>query len=323
MKNTVYSHNSRQSRSFTDKSQAYLYLHAHSLFSSLGRLFRNPFTMSMTIVVMAIAISLASGFYLLIANVQQLTRSIESSNQISLFLKSSVGDRAGEQLADEIRKNPRLQQVVFISKAQALKEFKTYSGFGEALDVLESNPLPVVIQILPSHSLDDMQGIESLLAEFNQLPQVDFTQMDMQWVERLQSMMEIMQRGAALLSTLLGFAVLFITGNSIRLELQNRCDEVQIAKLVGATHAFIQRPFLYAGFWLGFLSGILACLLVALMMSVLQQPIERLSFLYDGAFHILYLSFTETMVLLAITSSLGILGAWGVLHYQLKQINPE
>ncbi len=323
MKSNIHSRKNRQNSNFSDKAQAYFHIHAHALFSSLGRLFKNPFTSIMTIVVMAIAISLASGFYLLIVNMQQLTGKIESTQQISLFLKSSVSDKSAKQLAKQIRKNTLLNEVILISKDQALKEFKKYSGFGDALNVLDSNPLPVVLKVSPKNSLDNVYTMEKLITEFNQLPQVDFTQMDMQWLERLQSMMQIMQRGATLLSILLGIAVLFITGNTIRLELQNRRNEVQIAKLVGATHSFIQRPFLYTGFWLGFLSGIAAWLLVSLMIIVLQSPIERLSILYDGAFSVLYLNFTETILLLIMTSCLGILGAWTVLHYQLQQIKPE
>lgn len=323
MKSNTYSQNNRRNSRFSDKVQAYLHIHAHAIFSSLGRLFRSPFTTLMTIVVMAIAISLAAGFYLLIANMQQLTDKIESSQQISLFLKSSVSDEAGKQLAKQIRKNTLLNDVAVISKNQALKEFKKYSGFGDALNVLDKNPLPVVIKVSPKDALNDIRSIENLITEFNQLPQVDFTQMDMQWIERLQSIMQFIQRGAALLSILLGIAVLFITGNTIRLELQNRRDEVQIAKLVGATHSFIQRPFLYTGFWLGFLSGIVAWLLLTIMILVLQSPVERLSILYNSDFKILYLNISESVLLLVIASFLGILGAWGVLHYQLQQIKPD
>jgi cell division transport system permease protein len=323
MKNKTHSRHNRQSTAFLDKFQAYIHIHLHALFSSLGRLFRTPFTSIMTIVVMAIAISLAAGFYLLVANMQTLTSSIESSNQISLFLKPSVSDKAGQQLAKQIRKNTQLDKVVLITKQQALNEFKEYSGFGDALNILDNNPLPVVIQVLPKNTLNDLQGIEHLLTEFNQLAQVDFARMDMQWIKRLQSIMQIVQRGAVLLSVLLGLAVLLITGNTIRLELQTRRDEVKIAKLVGATYSFIQRPFLYTGFWLGFLAGIIAWSLVSIMVVIIQNPVEKLSILYDGAFNILFLNFSETFFLLATTSLLGIVGAWAVLHYQLQQIKPE
>ncbi len=321
-------HNPRQSKNkettgFSEKIHAYLQVHAHALFSSLGRLVRNTFTSSMTVIVMAITISLASGFYLLVSNLQQLTAGIESSNQISLFLKSSVSDNTGRQLADQLRKNQSVAKVVLISKQQAMAEFKAYSGFGDALDVLEVNPLPTVIQILPKDSLAGLQTVETLMRELKRRPEVDFAQLDMQWVKRLQSMMQILQRGVFLLTVLLGFAVLVITGNTIRLELQNRKDEVLVAKLVGATHAFIQRPFLYTGFWLGFLSGVVAWLLVTAMLVILQEPIENLSQLYDGSFALSYFSFGDIMALLSLSSLLSVMGAWVVLYFQLQQIKPR
>jgi len=323
MKQKPRQQKNRSGSDFSEKSQAYLHIHAHALFSSLGRLVRNPFTSAMTIMVMAITISLASGFYLFVVNLQQLTGNVESTNQISLFLKSNVSEKSAKKLVYEISGKSNIETVKFISKDQALEEFKAYSGFGDALSVLDINPLPAVIQVLPKNTLDDLQSIESLMTELSQIYQVDFVQLDMQWIKRLQFMMQIMQRGVFLLTLLLSFAVLFITGNTIRLELQNRRDEVLIAKLVGATHSFIQRPFLYTGFWLGILSGIVAWTLVTIMMIILQGPIERLSGLYDGAFDVSYLGFIETVLLLGIAAFLGVLGAWGVLHYQLKQIKPE
>jgi len=323
MKQKIRHTNNTERNDLSEKSQAYLRIHAHALFSSLGRVVKNTFTSVMTIIVMAIAISLASGFYLLVVNMQQLTGNIESTNQISLFLKSNISDNSGKKLAEKISQNAAVGEVVLITKEQALREFKVYSGFGDALNVLDTNPLPTVIQILPKNTLDDVKTIESLMMEFNRLPQVDFAQLDMQWVKRLQSMMQIFQRGVLVLTLLLGFAVLVITGNTIRLELQNRRDEVLVAKLVGATHSFIQRPFLYTGFWLGFLSGVTAWLLVSIIMLVIQGPIETLSVLYDGTFNLSYFSFIDIVLLLSISSFLSIAGSWIVLHFQLQQIKPR
>ncbi len=323
MKRKARQSKNKARNAFSDKSQTYLHIHAHALFSSLGRIVKNTFTSVMTMLVMAIAISLASGFYLLIDNMQQLTGDIESTNKISLFLKPNVSDKSGRTLAEKIRQNKAVDKVVLITKKQALKEFKEYSGFGEALNVLEVNPLPTVIQVLPKNTLDDLQAIESLMMEFKHFNQVDFAQLDMQWVRRLQTMMQIMQRGVLILTLLLGFAVLLITGNTIRLELQNRRDEVLVAKLVGATYSFIQRPFLYTGFWLGFLSGIIAWLLVSIIMLLLQSPIEELSLLNGRAFELSYFGFFDIISLLSITSFLGVLGAWIVLYYQLQEIKPK
>ncbi len=309
--------------SLVDKGHAYLLNHAHAFFSSLGRLVRSPFTTLMTVLVLAITISLAGSFYLLVDNAQQLSGNLKASNQLSLFLKTNVSDSVGKKLAEKIAKNSQVEHVQVITKKQAMVEFKAYSGFGEALDALESNPLPTVIQILPKNTLKDDASIAKLLAEFKQLPQVDFVQMDMQWVKRLQTIMQLTGRGVTLLNLLLSMAVIFITGNTIRLELQNRREEVLIAKLVGATDSFVQRPFIYTGFWLGFFAGLFAWLILTIMMLVLESPVENLSALYNGAFNLQFLNFSETFVLLAISSFLGVLGAWIVLHYQLRQIKPQ
>ncbi len=308
---------------FVDKFHAYRNLHAHALFSSLGRLVASRFSSVMTIVVLAIAISLASGFYILVANLQQLASNLEASNQISLFLKDEITEARANKFAGNIRQNPDIQDVKLITKEQALAEFQAYSGFGEAVKALEKNPLPIVIQVLPKNSFANDQALEALLDDFGRAAEVDFAQMDMQWVKRLQSIMEVARCGVTLLSLLLGAGVLFITANTIRLELHNRRDEVVIAKLVGATNGFIHRPFLYTGFWIGFFSGVTAWFIVTTIMLILKQPVEKLSRLYNDDFHVLFFGFTETLALLFISSVLGVIGSWIVLHFQLRQLKPE
>ncbi len=306
-----------------DKLCAHCDGQGQALFSSLGRLVDSPFNSIMTIMVLAITISLASGFYLLLNNLHQLTANIETSAQISLFLKDEITDAHANKLASTIRKNPAIQQVTLISKDQALAEFKTYSGFGSAITALKTNPLPVVIQVLPKNTLEDKKELENLRQEFQRLVEVDLAQMDMQWVERLQSIVAVAERGACLLNTLLGFAVLFIAGNTIRQELHNRHEEVIIAKLVGATNGFIQKPFLYAGLWMGMFAGLLAWFIVSVMMLLLRQPVEALSGLYGGGFHLLFFSVADFFKLIGISSALGGLGSWAVLSYQLQYTRPE
>lgn len=320
-------HDTRQTRTaggnFVDKLHAYRDHHAHALFSSLGRLVATPFTSIMTIAVLAISMALASGFYIMVINVQQLTANLESSNQISLFLHDEVANDSAAQLANNIRQNPNVQSVKIISKEQALAEFKTYSGFGAAIDVLDKNPLPIVLQVLPKNSLQDKQELERLFKTVEEFKEVDYAQVDMQWVERLQSIVEVARCGTALFSFMIGIGVLFIIGNTIRLELHNRRDEVMISKLVGATNSFIRRPFLYTGFWIGFISGISAWFINAILMLILRQPVEKLSGLYEGNLHLVFLSFTETVELLAIASFLGIFSSWAVLIVQLRHTRPE
>ncbi len=306
-----------------ERLQAHLLNHAHGLFSSLGRLTRTPFTSAMTVLVLSIAIALAASFYIVVSNVQQLTGNLETSNQMSLFLKDHVTEAAGLKLAEQLKQNPNVESVQFINKNQAMEEFKVNSGFGDALNALATNPLPNVIQLLPKNSLESNEAIQQLMAEFKQIPNVDFVQVDMQWVARVQTLMLIASRSVTVVSILLGFAVTFITGNTIRLELQNRQDEVYISKLVGATNAFIQRPFLYTGFWLGFIAGFLAWIIVTIMLLMVESPVEKLSTLYNGSFELQFLGFFEFLSLMSAASVLAVLGSWAVLHYQLRQIKPQ
>jgi cell division transport system permease protein len=306
-----------------DKVHAYRDHHAHALFSSLGRLVATPFSTLMTIAVLAISIALATGFYIMVINIQQFTTNLEASNQISLFMKDSISDDKAIVIADSIKQNPSVQGVKLISKEQALTEFKTYSGFGTAIDVLEKNPLPVVIQVQPKNSLQDPRALDKLLQSLKQLDTVEYAQADMQWVERLQSIMDVANYSTLLFGFMIAIGILFIIGNTIRLELQSRKDEVIISKLVGATNAFIRRPFLYTGFWLGFISGVAAWFIVAILMLILKQPLEKLSGLYDNELHIIFLSIGETLVLLGLASLLGVFSSWGVLLFQLRHTRPE
>lgn len=305
-----------------DKINAHRDVHAHALFSSLGRLVASPFTSIMTIAVLAIAISLASGFYILVNNLQQLTGNFETSNQISLFLRDDVSDMHANKLANNVRDNINVKEVKLITREQALADFKSYSGFGAVIERLEENPLPIVIEVLAKNTLDDKETLSSLFKSFQQYPEVDFAQMDTQWVERLQSIVSLVRLFTSLVNMLLAAAVLFIIGNTVRLELHARREEVVIAKLVGATNSFIYRPFLYTGFWIGFLSGMSAWFIVTILMLILRQSVEVLSELYGGGFHLMFLSFSETLAMISLTSFLGVLGSWVVLICQLQNTRP-
>jgi len=315
--------NTKAGGSFKDRLIAYRDQHAQSLFSSLGRLFSTPFTSTMTIGVLAVAIALASGFYLVVVNLQQLTSGLEASNQISLFLRDEISEAHAKQFAEKIRKNPDVQNVKLITKKQAMAEFKNFSGFGDAIDVLEKNPLPIVLEVLPKDALTDKQTLTQLFEDFKKSTEVDFAQMDMAWVERLQSIVATARLGAIIFAVVLGLAVFFIAGNTIRLEIHNRRQEIIIAKLVGATNGFIQRPFLYTGFWIGFLSGVAAWFIVILTLLILRPSVENLSGLYQGAFHLMFFSYFETFVLLLTSTLLAVVGSWIVLHIQIKQLQPE
>jgi cell division transport system permease protein len=309
--------------SLSDSTVSWLSLHRHALFSSLGKLAKAPFSSLLTLLVIAIALMLPTTLHLLISNGTQVSSQLDNSNQISLFLKQSVSNSAGETLSNKLKLDRDIVEVTLTTKEEALKEFQQYSGFSSAIETLEINPLPVVIQITPSAELKSVAQIQPLLNRLKKLPETDFAQLDMQWVQRLQAIVEIAERGTVLLALLLALAVLLIIGNTIRLELQNRRDEIIITKLVGATDAFIRRPFLYSGFWYGLLSGLTAWLMTAGTIPLLEKPVQNLSSLYESDFQLHFLMPTESIILLGLSAFLGICGAWIVCNHHLKTVQPE
>jgi len=301
----------------------HLAVHRSALLSSLMRLLKSPFTSGMTVIVMAIALALAGGFYILLSNTQQFVDTLHTSKQISVFLQEKVTDEQAKNIAQRLQENNNIKEVVFISKQQALAEFRQYSGFGRALNALENNPLPAVIQVIPDDTMTEAYQLERLLVQLQSEKVVDFAQMDMEWVSRLQTIMQIADRAVHLISGLLAVAVIFITGNTIRLELQSRYDELVVEKLVGATNAYICLPFLYSGFWFGFISSLFAECIISLMLLVLESPLDKLSLLYQSQFQLQFVSFSEFLILLLGASCLGALGALAVASYQLRLVKPR
>ena len=300
-----------------------LKLQGQLLNASLLRLLRSPFTSAMAITVMAIAIALAGSFYVLVNNAQQLVNSLQTGKQISLFLHEKISDDQAKMLAQKLLTNEAIENVSVITKQQALTEFQQYSGFGAALNALESNPLPAVIQVYPKDSLTEAIQLTDLLGQMQHEQAVDFAQMDMQWLARLQAIMQMANRIVLILTGLLAIAVLFIIGNTIRSELQTRRDEVIVTKLVGGTNTFICLPFLYTGFWYGFISGALAWCVISLILLTINTPIEQLALLYHSQFQIQFMSFSESIYLLMASSTLGMLGAFTVAMHELSILKPE
>jgi len=302
--------------------RVYLLRHLQVLFYSLGQLSRQPIATLMTAAVIGIALALPSGLHVILKNAQQLSGGWDGGARISLFLKRSVNDAQARQLVRRIRQLPEVAGVRYISRSQALEEFRRQSGFGEALTALQDNPLPAVLVIRPRPGASSPAASERLLARLRQDPAVDLAQLDLQWVKRLYVIMELVRRGVLVLAVLLALAVLLVVGNTIRLAIQNRRDEIVVMKLIGGTDAFIRRPFLYTGFWYGLFGGLLAWLLVSLSLAILGGPIERLAGLYQGQFRLQGLDAASAGLLLLASIGLGLAGSWLAVGRHLRAIEP-
>jgi cell division transport system permease protein len=306
--------------SLFERLQSYFFLHAHTAVASLGRMYREPIAFAMTVLVIAIALTLPASFQVMVKNAQMASASLEATNQISVFLKPELTNAVGRKLAEGLGKHPKIDEIRLITKEAGLKEFQDSSGFGGALRALDFNPLPVVLSISPKDSLTRPEDVKNLLVEIRNIPEVDFVQLDTEWMHKLNAMIAIAQRSVGILGLLLSLAVLFIVGNTIRLELQRRREEIAVTKLMGATHGFIRRPFLYTGLWYGLLGGLAAWLLVTILLFLLQSPVQELSELYGGGFELAFLSLSETGLLWLLSTLLGIAGAWAVVSYHLHNL---
>jgi cell division transport system permease protein len=302
--------------------KGYFVNHMWTLVSTLGQMSRVPFSTFITAMVIGIALALPMGFYVILSNVQQLTSQWDSGAQISLFLKKNVDEKHAHSIADHLRERPEISKVIFISQQPALNEFRQYSGFGDALTLLDENPLPSVLMVFPGSNFASSDQVQPLLNSLKKLPEVDLVQLDMEWLKRFNAFIEIAQRGILLIAGLLALAILVIIGNTIRLTIQNRRQEIEITKLIGGTDAFIRRPFLYCGFFYGLSGAIIAWLLVFIFFSVLSVPIENLSKLYNTDFSLGGLDTEATITLILSGILLGLIGSWISVGQHLKEIEP-
>ncbi|ANB01419.1 permease-like cell division protein FtsX [Ectothiorhodospira sp. BSL-9] len=303
--------------------QAYGINHLRALVFSLGKLYRAPFSSLLTLMVIAIALTLPSILYLILANLQQVTPQWDRSAQISVFLESSVADEDVPALATRLAQRSDVAATEGITRDQALEEFRAHSGFGDAVDALGENPLPAVILITPALDTQSPANLEALVASLNELAEVDSASLDMQWVQRLYAIMETLERTTLILALLLGLGVILVVGNTIRLDIQSRREEIEVAKLVGATDAFIRRPFLYGGLWLGLGGALTALLIVAITRLLLTPPVQDLAALYGGQFGIRGLTAPDTLTLLATGAILGLAGSWVTVGRHLRDIEPS
>lgn len=315
--------NRRERRAVSVSLGGYFGHHWRCIGHSLGYITQTPLASLMTLAVIGITLALPVGMYVLLKNVQHVSAGWNNTVQISLFLKQDVGEDAARRLARRLADSDGIGVVDYISPRQAMDEFRQFSGFGDALDALPSNPLPGVLVVHPKADQGRPDAVEVLVQRLRALPQVDLANLDMQWVERLYAAMDIAKRSVLILAGLFGIGVLLIVGNTIRMAIQNRREEIEVKKLVGATNAFIRRPFLYYGCWYGALGGGAACVLVNVSLWLLQGPIQRLSLLYGGAIHLQTLNFAATAAVLGFSTVLGFLGAWLAVGRHLSAVEPR
>lgn len=297
--------------------------HSTCAIESLIRLARTPLQSLLTWLVVAIATALPATLYVALQNIQSLGYNWQDSSQISVFINRAAQTEAIEQWRLDLSELPAVAQVVYISPEQALAEFREYSGLGEVLDDLEENPLPPVLLVQPDASASQGAALEQLLTTLNDHPLSDEAKLDMMWVKRLQQLIDLAGRGVFFLAALLVLGLLLVIGNTIRLAIENRRDEIVVVKLVGGTDAYVRRPFLYTGLWYGLGGGVIALILLALGLAWLSAPVAKLASLYHSEFRLQGLDFYTSVQLVLLAGLVGLAGAWLAVGRHLRAIKPE
>ncbi|AZQ12467.1 permease-like cell division protein FtsX [Shewanella khirikhana] len=308
---------------FTGQIVMFFIRHIQQGMASIGELWRNPVSSLMTMAVLGVSLSLPAALQVLVKNADTITQSWNSAAEISLFIDEGRNEQAIQSLISRIKVYPEIAEVQYINRDQALAEFQQLSGFGEALSYLDANPLPAVVTVTPTAKYSTPVGARELLGKLEREQEVSFGRLDIEWLERLQAVIRLLERTVMAIAALLVLAVVLVIGNTIRLAIMNRRNEIEVMKLVGATEAFIQRPFLYTGIWYGVIGGILAWIIINLLVWYLDGAIAELLGLYGSDIEMASLSFTELIQLVFLASFLGWLGSYLSVRQHLRAIEPS
>ena len=295
---------------------AWLNHHVYSFVSSLGRALHRPWATLLTIGVMAVALALPLGLWAVLDNIGRFGGELQQSREITVFMKPALGLDRAQALATNLRGRGDVAAVQVKTPDEGLQELRERGGLGDAIDALGDNPLPSVLVVTP-------RGDETALAEsLSALPEADQVQRDAQWRKRLDGWLRFGGRVVWVLGLLLGLGALLVVGNTVRLDIQSRREEIGVLQLLGARDGFIRRPFLYLGAWYGLAAGALALGLLTLAAWSLRAPLADLAATYGSHFQLAGFAPQALVGVLVGATLLGWLGAGVVTGHFLRQTRP-
>jgi len=276
----------------------------------------------MIVLVIAVTLALPAAINVIIKNARSVSGSWDNALDFAVYLKQGSSESEAEGLGKLIAQRADVDAVDVISANDALDEFKAQSGFGEALDQLPDNPLPHTLVVRPGPG-NTSASLILLQEELGNLPEIDHVQVDTDCVQRFHAILDIARQAIAIGAALLGIAIVVIIGNTIRLDIENRREEIEVTKLIGANNAFVRRPFLWTGFWYGLFGGLLALALVFYGLHLLEGPVARLAGLYQSNIMISALSFDESAAIVGIGVFLGLFASWLTTARHMRRIEPR
>ncbi len=295
--------------------------HLYAFKTCWQHLRKTVFASLLTVAVIAIVLALPMGIFGLVSNLQQVSQHWQKGTQLSLYLNTNVSEQQVTELLSTLKQNPYIANLHYISPKQGLQQFQQQSKIKNILQVLKHNPLPGVIEIWPNASIHSAEKIHQLQQNLSTLPNVQSIQLDMQWIKRLYSILHLGDSIVFIFGILFALAVLLIVSNTIKLATQKRVEEITVMRLVGATNAFVRRPFLYTGITFGLLAGFAAWVIVNTAFSYLQSSVSQLADLYSSSFTLQPLAVSQLVLLMLIGALLGFIGSWFAVNRELRKVS--
>ncbi len=297
--------------------------HVRQALASLGEISGNWLASAMTIAVLGLSLTLPSTFYILVKNTEHMTQQWQQASEITLYLKEGATQGDIQQLIKRVQLWHEVQDISYTSADDALIAFKASSGLGDVLDYLDDNPLPDAVMVTPQTKHMTPTAAQLLLNKLVQEREVEYGQLDIEWLKRLQGLLAVAKDLTLAIAIVLFLAVVLIVGNTIRLDILNKRSEILIMKLVGATDGFIQRPFLYTGFWFGVLGGLCAWVCVGVLLWSTQHSLDNLGQHYQQTLYISGIQLSELLVILGTSVLLGLAGSYVAVTRHIKEIEPK
>lgn len=295
----------------------------YALRGALSDMWRQPLATLLTVMVIAISLTLPSVCYMVWKNVSQAATQWYPAPQLTVYLSKTLDDTAAENVVAQLKQVEGVDNVNYLTREEALNEFRNWSGFGGAMDMLEQNPLPAVAIITPKLNFQNSDTMQSLRDRVSKVQGVDEVRMDDSWFARLAALTGLVGQIASMIGVLMIVAVFLVIGNSVRLSIFARRDTINVQKLIGATDGFILRPFLYGGALLGFSGAVLSLLLSEVLVLRLQSVVASVATVFGTTFSLEGFSWDEALLLLLIAAIIGWVAAWLATVQHLRRFTPQ
>ena len=298
---------------------AWLRQHAQSLRQTAQRFGAAPLGALANVLVIGVVLALPLGAYIVVANVQAVAGSLPTEPQVSVFLAPDISKADTAALESRLKKADGVRSVRFVSRETAFAGLKSAPGMGDIVSALADNPLPDAFVT----TLAEGGAAERLQADLKSATGITYVQVDSAWVRRLDALARLGRSAALLLALLLGFALIAVTFNTIRLQILTQREEIEVSKLIGATDAFVRRPFFYWGVLLGLLSGLAALGFDYLALIWLNRDLSGFGDFYGVRLRLAFVPAAEGVGFVVCAALLAFLGSYLSVSKHLSRVQPE